>query len=73
MRLKNKTKAHKNVVRNRSDLLAQVLTKRLELLLRTVFAFPKASNKGLDSSITSLTLCNIKNSSITKAISDSGC
>lgn len=38
---------------------AAVLTKRLELLLRTVFAFPKASNKGLDSNITSLTRCKI--------------
>ena len=32
----------------------QALTNLLELLFRTVFAFPKASNKGLDSRMTSL-------------------
>lgn len=32
-----------------------ILTKRLELLFRTVFAFPKASSRGLDSSMISFT------------------
>lgn len=35
-------------------MYAFVLTKRDELLFRTVLAFPKASNKGLDSKIISL-------------------
>lgn len=34
------------------------LTKRLELLLRTVLAFPKASSRGFDCKIMSLTCCN---------------
>ena len=37
--------------------LKQKLTNLLELLFRTVLAFPKASNRGFDSKITSLTFC----------------
>lgn len=35
----------------------RILTNRLELLLRTVLAFPKASRRGLDCRMMSLTCC----------------
>lgn len=41
-----------------TDVHFPALTKRLELLLRTVLALPKASSRGLDSRITFLTRCH---------------
>lgn len=42
-------------------IINNLLTNRLELLFRTVLAFPNASNNGLDSKMISLTLCEKEN------------
>lgn len=45
-------------IHSRSSSKKLILTKRLELLLRTVLALPKASNRGFDCRMISFTCCH---------------